>query len=459
MTFHIHRPEELGTNEEGTISNVDEPRLLSVWKGKVRDEKAFKVARPGDHLLIPFECDMCIFIKLKDHLPDPSSPPDQLLMSCIRRMNLDAFWSRETSTVKANTRRANKLIEASSTFQMPGPFFHQGPLPLFDHCGYRIAVSMLLLSRNPGKHNNTYTQFDTIRSYRSTFSNFTRASSINNRSSLSLGDLNGNYQRLSHDEAGSFFFKRFMEGLRSRMGQVHKPNLAMSIDLFLELIKKLNSKLEQCSDIEDSHLWSSMLTYVVVSYVISLRGPEGFLLDLKGLNQFWDRSESYVTIALLGRLKGEHHDLQHLIPCVNYTSSGIQVRKILGNHLRLKELAQTIDGPAISNREGKILTSKFVDDTVHELLNDIFQTSSNLFPPSIDTPEKITTSYQCFRSFRRTSATRAAEMGVSTTDVNAINRWQETRSEKRKKSTSNMHQHYTQFDLLIKPFLRYTFQM
>jgi len=459
MTFHIHRPEELGANVENTISHIDEPRLLSVWKGRVRSENAFKTARPGDHLMIPFECDVCIFIKLKGHLPDPSSPPDTLLMSCIRRMNLDAFWSREVSTVKSNTRRANKLIETSSIFQMPGPFFHQGPLPLHDHCGYRIAVSILLLSRNPGKHSSSHTQFDTLRTYRATFSNFTRASSDNNRTSLSMGDLNGNYQRLTHDEASSFFFKRFIVGLRSRMGQIHKPNLAMSNQLITTLVEGLETKVDEAIDDDEVHLWSSVLTYVVISYVLSLRGPEGFLLDLRGLHQHWDRSADYVTIALLGRLKGEHHDLLHLIPCSNSTSSGIQVRKIVKNHLRIKELTSAFEGPAISNKEGKIYPTKLVDDTVHELLIDIFQNSANLFPPSIDSPEKIFTSYQCFRTFRRTSATRATEMGISTPDVNAINKWQETGSEKKKKQTSNMHQHYTQFDLLIEPFLRYTFQM
>jgi len=64
--------------------------LLSVWKGKVRDEDAFKKARAGDHLMVPFECDFCIFIKLKGNLPDPDAPSDQLLMACIRRMPFGA---------------------------------------------------------------------------------------------------------------------------------------------------------------------------------------------------------------------------------------------------------------------------------------------------------------------------------------------------------------------------------
>ena len=183
------------------------------------------------------------------------------------------------------------------------------------------------------------------------------------------------------------------------------------------------------------------------------------MLDLKGLNSHWDRSNNYVTIALLGRLKGEQHDLQHLIPCSNSTLSGINIRSTIQAHLELKRQAQLIDGPAISNHEGILLSTKYVDDTVHELLNDIFQSDHSLFPPSIDSPEKISYSYQCFRSFRRTSATRATEVGISTNDANTISRWQEGQNKKAKKSSSSMRQHYTQFDLLIKPFLRYTSQM
>ena len=244
----------------------------------MRDKRDFKQARPGDHLMIPFECDSCVFMKLKGRLPYLSSSSDRLLSSCIRRMILDAFWSRETSTVRANTRRANKLIEVASLFQMPGPFFYESTLPLHDHCGYRIAVSILLLSRNPGKHDKSYTQYDMLRTYRATYGNFIRAAPQTNFSPMTLGDQNGHYQRLTQDESGSLFFKRFMVGLRSRMGQIHKPNLAMSIDLLLKLIGKIKEKLSGSEEVlEEQHCFSSILIYVIISYVTALRGPEGFL--------------------------------------------------------------------------------------------------------------------------------------------------------------------------------------
>jgi len=363
------------------------------------------VARDGDSLLVPFECDRCIFIKLRGSLPSPSDPTDLLLMATIRRMNLDSFWSRETSTVKANLSKVKHMLETSLTIGLTGPFKVQPPLPLFDHCGYEVALIILLRSRHPGKHRDDYTQFDTIRGYRSAYSNFIRASSVNTAITRALGDFSGNYQRFTEDQCASFYFKRFMEGLNARMGQVVKPNVALSTPLLLKLIDQIEDRLESSESAENKHLFMSALTYVIVSYVISLRGSEGFLLDLGGLRKHREKSNEYVIIVLLGKLKGEHHDLQHLIPCCNRTSTGINVRRTLDRLIELKRSANLTQGPAISTVDGKVLSSKTMDDILHTVLIDIFITDNTLFPPNIDSVEKVRNSYQCFRTFRRSSAT------------------------------------------------------
>jgi len=415
--------------------------------------------RNGDHLLVPFECDRCIFLKLRHILPDISKPSDKLLMACIRRMNLDTFWSRESSTVKANLNRVKRMLESSTSLGLDGPFKEQPPFPLHDHCGYEVALITLLRSRHPGKHSTTYTQFDTIRGYRTSYSNFTRCTSTNTSITRSLGDSNGNYQRFSEDQCASLFFKRFIEGLRSRMGQVVKPNIALSTPLLLKLVEGLEGRLALSESEYDKHLHMSTLSYVIISYVISLRGCEGFLIDLKGLRKYKDKTSSYCIIALLGRVKGEIHDLTHLIPCANLTKSGLNVRATINRLIELKETSNLRDGPAISTVEGVVLTSKMVDDILHEVLIDIFLESNNSFPPQIDTPEKIRNGYQCFRSFRRSSATRATEQGVLTPDVDVVNRWKTEENSKGKRPNVGMRQHYTQLDLLVEPFLRYTSAM
>ena len=55
-------------------------------------------ARNGDHLMIPFQYDICHYRSLKEM--DPVEDKEDLtLLRAIRRANLDAFWSRETGTI------------------------------------------------------------------------------------------------------------------------------------------------------------------------------------------------------------------------------------------------------------------------------------------------------------------------------------------------------------------------
>ena len=80
----------------------DEDRLFSGWIPRKSDTGRFMSARDGDNLLVPFECDFCVFGKLFDHVPSTGNPKDVWAMSCIRRVILDAFWSRSKSTVNNN---------------------------------------------------------------------------------------------------------------------------------------------------------------------------------------------------------------------------------------------------------------------------------------------------------------------------------------------------------------------
>jgi hypothetical protein len=66
-------------------------RLDKAWKGKHRAKNAFLVRRNGDHTMIPFECDLCIFRKLTGRNPAEKCHVDALCSAAIRRVNLDAM--------------------------------------------------------------------------------------------------------------------------------------------------------------------------------------------------------------------------------------------------------------------------------------------------------------------------------------------------------------------------------
>jgi hypothetical protein len=161
IEFHL---KQRAIDEDGNESNpMHRQQMQAAWGKKQQAPDDFLRGRDGDHAMVPFECDLCIFRKLRDRSPDPSSPPDKLLQACIRRVSLDAFWSWATATVRGNRDKIAQAIGLSKTVGLLGPCEAKGPLPEVDHCGYEVAIKMVLQSRRPGRYSPDYTQFDIIR--------------------------------------------------------------------------------------------------------------------------------------------------------------------------------------------------------------------------------------------------------------------------------------------------------
>ena len=67
------------------------------------DEKyRFLCARKGDSLCTTFQCEICHFRNIKKRDMDLNSALDLKLKTYMRRANLDAFWSRQESTVRSS---------------------------------------------------------------------------------------------------------------------------------------------------------------------------------------------------------------------------------------------------------------------------------------------------------------------------------------------------------------------
>jgi hypothetical protein len=129
------------------------------------DGRAFHYARNGDHLLVSFECDLCVFSKIRPgERPRESNECDSLLMAAIRQVNLGSFWSRATSTVDGTRQLlVNRGLLLSRMVGLTGPYCKPGPMPLEDHRGYKVAVQMVLDSLGRGNYHDDHKQFDTIR--------------------------------------------------------------------------------------------------------------------------------------------------------------------------------------------------------------------------------------------------------------------------------------------------------
>ena len=361
-----------------------------------------------------------------------------------------------------NRDKTRQMIEISEIVGLDGPFIHQGPFPAFDHCGYQIAVTMLLSSLRKGRNNPTHLQISTIRKMVATYGNQTRASPQSTSKTLALVDDSGRYRRMVTDPCASMWFRRFQEGCTKRMGEDWRPNKALDLPLYLKLLENLDGKIEQADSPIEENRWTVAHAFMVVSYVVSLRGSEGLLLDLEGLNNFLKETMTdptfgeYVYICLRGQVKGENNVRSHLLPSVAVTRSGVRVKDSLTRLIQLKQRQGFEEGPAVSSTQGIVLTTQAINDCLIEALEDIYKETPELFPKTLKNIEELQSDYQVYRSLRRTSDAVAIEEKVSAVDIDVVNRWSEVEKAKGKRPNRPMKHHYADITMLLKPFLRYT---
>ena len=96
-------------------------RLVTGWKPKSSDQGRYRHARNGDDLMVAFEYDFCVFSKVYERPPDLTSPTDKFGMACIRRVTLDAFWSRSRATVASSASRFREIIRNSALLGFEPP--------------------------------------------------------------------------------------------------------------------------------------------------------------------------------------------------------------------------------------------------------------------------------------------------------------------------------------------------
>jgi hypothetical protein len=66
------------------------------------DEICFKIARAGDHLMTPFQCELCHFHNIFKREPETYSLEDIESIEFLHRCCKDTLWSHETSVVENN---------------------------------------------------------------------------------------------------------------------------------------------------------------------------------------------------------------------------------------------------------------------------------------------------------------------------------------------------------------------
>ena len=116
------------------------------------------------------------------------------LLACIRRVNLDTLWSSAKNTLTSNRGVVEKGTLLSAQMGMKGPHLDPGPFPLHDHCGYEVALQVVLDLTGEGVYSKSYKQFNTIGRLHSAFANQARTYVKAIGRVLAMVDTKGNFQ-------------------------------------------------------------------------------------------------------------------------------------------------------------------------------------------------------------------------------------------------------------------------
>ncbi len=228
---------------------------------------------------------------------------DDVLLCCIRRANLDSVWGREVQTVNANLRTIKQLIRVWERAGLEPQLPALGPFPVKDSLGMGVAVGMLLKSLEPGKYNEHYEQFETIRKLRASYSNLYMASVEGVSSMRTVGGDRAKHH-LTYSPTQSLWFERFSQGCLRHMGQDVRQDWAIPLPAMHGLMRVLESEWSDPIDEEHKELVASIGSYALIAFCGSFRGPEVFLVDLYGLRKYIAEDSNddrdHVIILLLG---------------------------------------------------------------------------------------------------------------------------------------------------------------
>lgn len=431
----------------------DENNLVVEKEG---DKDRFIVGRDGDHLMCPFQCDECHFLNLMARKPIEGKAEDIRLLGAIRRANLDALWSREPLTVSKNLQEARRAIRIRESLGLPNskPFGPMGPFPLDDTFGMAEAVILLERSTDKGKNAGTI-QFQTMRKMRSMFNNIWHASARGQSPMVMAKEKN----KLTVMESRTHceFFERFIRGSHKRMGDIVKPDMALSLPILHEIIRMIEADWSECMEDREREPLALEASFYLIAFCAGLRGEEVPLCDITGMRKWWKDGDirgvtPHATVALLGRIKGETGEKYHLMPLAAETRSGLQPRLWIGRALGLLEKRGIMRGPLFQTASGDPIRFGVMEPKFIDRLEAVQISRPDLLSDQVEVAE----AYGVRRSFRRGSTTEAGNRGVPSDVVDANNRWRKVENAGTRQASMNMQEHYTDVRLSLDKLLVYS---
>jgi hypothetical protein len=238
------------------------------------DKFRFEEARLRDHLFCPFQYELCHFRNIQGRSPIMGKGllGDTELMKCLRRVNLDAFWSREPTTIKQNLGKVNWSLHITHKMGMRDPPMPKlGPWKLVDEFGAAAATIMVKHSLDLGVTETTV-QFETVRKMKPAFVNLYQAS-VENESSVVIRGKDGKKHLIMRVPIYHGWYDRAQVGKHHRMGDKVVQDYRLSHQVVVALEAGLENEWEAARDNAGNRLEIAQLAYfILLDYDRALRG-------------------------------------------------------------------------------------------------------------------------------------------------------------------------------------------
>jgi hypothetical protein len=417
----------------------------------------FLEARAGDHLMTPFQCELCHFRNILGRDPFFSWGRDMQLMELFRRANLDSFWARESSTVKNNLREAKRIEDFACNMGMPPMCPPMGPFPIADTCGMEVASGILNRSLAKGKYAE-HVQYETFRKARSAVTNVSQAGVSG------LGATIGAYEKnrlwISEVPTHSFWFTRFMTGIHWRVGEVRKQDEPITIGVLKVIEDLLEGDWRRATTLGQKRRIAEMGVWFVCGFCTGLRGEEMVLIELsrtasslKFLRaEVLGGDEPWFKLAVSGRTKGNQlSGAKFALPCVATTlGSGLLPGKWM------KRLVEALVSCGVT--KGRLFQRDLPKPKLHEFEDNFFtvlekvQSTSSMIGATVDVRDV----YGILRSTRRGVTSHARNMQIPEDDIKAFNRWSKDLNARSGASRLDMIEVYSKLEALAPTLLRFS---
>ena len=439
-------------------SKIEDEDLINEDKMEADDDLRFSEARDGDHLMTTFQCDECHFENCKRRSPISGNNEDELAMVCIRRAILDAFWSRERTTIASNKREGMMYVSGSDQLGWDDPYPQRGPFQVSDDCGMKIACSILLRSLAQGKNDKTI-QYSTMRRMRGHLSNYvhtvpggigpTFVSSDNSVSSISQSPTN------------SEWFRRFMNGCHKRMGDVWIPDRAITMREFKAGFQLLERDWEVETKDDHRRMKTTMTAIILIAgFFGALRGEEIVRIDIGKIREHWVESVNHeyrhVPMMLSGRFKREVGEKSFCQPLAWKSKSGIEIGRWFHRALTCLEKVGIIFGPMfrVSSSQNRFRRASMGD--VEVLFLDILKDVQGKFPSIIADTVDIAGEYSVSRSLRRGVTAEAQNVRIPKEVIESNNRWRKHCRSKGLTPGMSMMERYTDAKASVPALIRFS---